>query len=161
GIEIGEGGCVFDVGANIGLFSMYVQERSGGARVYAFEPGRATCAALRANMEMYGLETKVYGIGISNKAGKRKFTYYPKMTASSGLYADEEEDRGVTRAFIKQQGVELEEYTEELLEGRFESESYECELRTVSEVMRENGEEELELLKIDVEKSELDVLKGI
>ncbi len=48
-----------------------------------------------------------------------------------------------------------------MLAGRFEAEHYECGLRTVSEVMREQGIERIDLLKVDVEKSELDVLRGV
>lgn len=36
-----------------------------------------------------------------------------------------------------------------------------CELRTVSEIIREQGVKQIDLLKVDVEKSELDVLLGI
>ncbi|HEU5130884.1 MAG TPA: amino acid adenylation domain-containing protein, partial [Pyrinomonadaceae bacterium] len=38
GIELPEGACVVDVGANIGLFTLFVLEHSRNARVYAFEP---------------------------------------------------------------------------------------------------------------------------
>src|SRR5262249_22590908 len=53
------------------------------------------------------------------------------------------------------------EVVDELLEARLESQEYTCQLRTVSEIIEENGLERIDLLKIDVEKAEHDVLKGI
>ena len=41
------------------------------------------------------------------------------------------------------------------------SEQITCQFKTISEVIRENGVERIDLLKIDVEKSEQDVLSGI
>ena len=38
GMRVREGGCVFDVGANIGLFSLFMKQNRRGVRVYAFEP---------------------------------------------------------------------------------------------------------------------------
>ena len=42
-----------------------------------------------------------------------------------------------------------------------ESEIYGCELRTLSDVIDEHGVERIDLLKIDAEKSELDILLGL
>jgi acyl carrier protein len=47
------------------------------------------------------------------------------------------------------------------MEERFKSEKHFCQLRTVSEIIRENNIERIDLLKIDVERSEYDVLCGI
>ena len=38
GIVLEKGACVFDVGANIGLFSLFVARECEAARIYAFEP---------------------------------------------------------------------------------------------------------------------------
>ena len=38
GVELGAGACVFDVGANIGMFTLFAAQESAGARIYAFEP---------------------------------------------------------------------------------------------------------------------------
>src|SRR6185503_20845786 len=37
-IKLDPGACVFDVGANIGLFSLFVGQVCKSARIYAFEP---------------------------------------------------------------------------------------------------------------------------
>jgi thioesterase domain-containing protein len=79
----------------------------------------------------------------------------------SGAYADAKEDEALARSALKNQDALLSRYADDLMEGRFESEQFECHLRTVSEIISENEIERIDLLKIDVEKSELDVLKGI
>jgi amino acid adenylation domain-containing protein/FkbM family methyltransferase len=160
GITILDGDCVFDIGANIGLFTLFVHQQCRNPRVFSFEPSPPTFAVLKTNVELHDLNVKPYQCAISNEARVADFTFYPKVSASSGLYANAEEDAGVTRAFIGNQG-ELGSYADELLEGRFNAVTYRCQLRTVSELMRENGVEQIDLLKVDVEKSELDVLEGI
>jgi amino acid adenylation domain-containing protein/non-ribosomal peptide synthase protein (TIGR01720 family)/FkbM family methyltransferase len=161
GVTLKDGDCVFDVGANIGMFSLFVHHVCRDARVFAFEPCPPTFAKLRANVELHGLPVNAFDCGLSDKAGSATVTFYPKMSSMSGLYADAAEDADITRAFLGNQSEGLSQYADELLEGRFEAERYECGLRTVSGVMREQGIERIDLLKVDVEKSELDVLLGI
>ncbi len=48
-----------------------------------------------------------------------------------------------------------------LTSGRLESKSYECRLLSVSDIIRENNIKKIDLLKIDAEKSELGIIKGI
>ncbi|HWS86559.1 MAG TPA: amino acid adenylation domain-containing protein [Pyrinomonadaceae bacterium] len=161
GVTLRDGDTVFDVGANIGLFTLFVHSRCRGARTYSFEPIPKTYAALRRNVELYGLEGKAYESGVSRESGRATFTFYPQVSASSGMYADAAEEERVTRAFMGNQGEELAAFADELMAGRFEAEQYECQLRTVSEVVAEEGVERIDLLKVDVEKAELDVLEGI
>jgi len=54
-----------------------------------------------------------------------------------------------------------EEEADESLEGRYRAENLTCELRTLSSVLREQGLDRVDLLKIDVERAELDVLLGL
>jgi len=56
---------------------------------------------------------------------------------------------------------ELMRHAEDFLEERFRSEIFDCRLRPLSEVIQEQGIERIDLLKVDVQKSELDVLSGI
>jgi FkbM family methyltransferase len=161
GISLMDGDCVFDVGANVGLFTLFVHEFCHNAQTFSFEPIPQTFAALRTNVNLYGLNAQVYECGLSNQSGEATFTFYPHVSASSGMYADVHEDEQVTRAFMTNQDERLAAYADELLEGRFESQTFSCRLKTLSEIIRENNVERIDLLKLDVEKSELDVLLGI
>ncbi|HVG07844.1 MAG TPA: amino acid adenylation domain-containing protein [Thermoanaerobaculia bacterium] len=161
GITLQDGACVFDVGSNIGLFTLFVHQQVRNPRVFAFEPIPAVFERLRANGELYGLDAKLFNFGLSDLSREAAFTFYPKWSGMSGLYADAAEDEAITRAFLRNQDSRLAEHADELLDGRFSGQTVVCRLRTLSEVIREQGVEWIDLLKIDVERSELDVLNGI
>jgi hypothetical protein len=57
--------------------------------------------------------------------------------------------------------AEVLRHEEELLDQRLTSETWTCPLRTVSEIVAEHGVDRIDLLKVDVEKSEPEVLAGI
>ena len=161
GIVVTDGDCVFDVGANIGLFTLFVQQRCPNAQVYAFEPIPPIFETLRNNVGLYGLNAHLFQYGLSSRTGEAEFTFYPHFSAMSGAYADAKEDEEVTGATLRNQGELLAQYADELLASQFLSETFTCQLCTLSEVIRENAIQHINLLKIDVEKSELDVLNGV
>ncbi|MGI9174868.1 MAG: amino acid adenylation domain-containing protein, partial [Rhodothermales bacterium] len=167
-ITLPRGACVFDVGANIGLFSLQVGQAVEDATVYAFEPIPATYDCLRLNAELYPADVRAFNCGLSSENGEAAFTYYPHVSLISGRYADAGEERDVLKAFLRNQQQEgaiatalSGEQLDELLEDRLAHEQVTCRLRTLSDVIREEGIEQIDLLKIDVEKSELDVLAGL
>src|SRR5207244_1651355 len=94
--------------------------------------------------------------------------FYPNSTSQSGRYADENDEREVLRSIIanvkaehSDAGEQADQDLEALVESRVSGEKIVCGLRTLSEIIREEGVERIDLLKIDVEKSEADVLAGI
>jgi len=105
---------------------------------------------------------------LSDHAGRADFTWYPRNSIMSGRYADSGEDAGLVKSWLRHR---LREESagpappEALLDGiaarALSGERHACELRTVSDVIAEYGVERIGLLKIDVEKSELDLLRGI
>jgi FkbM family methyltransferase len=170
GIELEEWSCVFDVGANIGIFMIFVGEHCPGARVYAFEPIEETHRCLSENAARYGGRVKTFPYGLSDREEEARFTYYPRFTMMSRRddYASEAEDKELVKQYLRNErrrGVagseELLANAEELLEGRFERRERACRLRRLSEVIKEEGVERIDLLKIDVERSEEAVLRGI
>ena len=166
GIRLERGACVFDVGANIGLFSLFVGHICEEARIYAFEPIPPVFKVLRANAQLYGLKARLYECGLSHKARRATFTYYPHLSLMSGMFADEQVAQAVIKNYeIKKQIGKRERLSEaaleEILHEHLESEAVECRLRTISEVIAEEGVEQIDLLKIDAESSELHVLQGI
>ena len=169
GITLHDGACVFDVGANIGFFTLFVQHIWQNVRVLAFEPIPAIFETLRLNTSLYGkpegADTKLFQCGLAETSGEVEFTFYPNSTSQSGRYGDEADEREVLRSIIgnvKPEGVgQSDQYLDALIESRVNGEKIACRLRTLSEVIRDEGIERIDLLKIDVEKSELDVLAGI
>ena len=178
GARLGKAGCVVDVGANIGMFALFASQWCPEGRVYALEPVEEVYEQLRKNAERYGgNRIQVYPYGLGEREEKKEFTYYRRNSMLSGVreYADEGEERELLRKFVEREraaaaaeggGVEegegvQEEEVEELLGRQLESEVRVCRVRRLSDVMREEGLERIDLLKIDVQRAELDVLRGI
>ncbi|MDJ0633674.1 MAG: FkbM family methyltransferase [Xenococcaceae cyanobacterium MO_188.B29] len=69
GIELQEGDLVFDVGANIGLFSLWAYQKcQKNVNIYAFEPIPAIFKVLQANAQRFDSEKiKVFPCGLSHQ----------------------------------------------------------------------------------------------
>lgn len=69
--QLRDGSTFFDIGANVGEFSIYAALRHPGLRVVAFEPEYANLHVLRDNLLANGLQNRVevYSIALGNRAG--------------------------------------------------------------------------------------------
>ena len=168
GIQLREGDVVLDAGANIGLFSLFAHDRWKGVSVYAFEPAPPLFELLQANTARYQVKGRCFNLGLSNRSGEARFTYYPASTGMSSFYADKGEETRVLRTILanqKRMGMEgmdlVAAHTDDLMEERFREIPYTCRLEGLSRVMRDLEIPEVGLLKVDVQKSELHVLEGI
>ncbi|HYN84384.1 MAG TPA: MupA/Atu3671 family FMN-dependent luciferase-like monooxygenase, partial [Pyrinomonadaceae bacterium] len=170
GITFGDGDCVFDVGANIGLFTLFVNQACKNPTVYAFEPIPPTFDLLRTNAQLYGLDVRLFELGLADKPDVAEFTFYPEASGLSGRTAYAADDVATTKTIVASWlerhgpagGAALpQDEFEETLREVMRSESYRCRLTTLSRVIREQGVERIDLLKVDVEGGELDVVNGI
>ncbi|MBD2777694.1 FkbM family methyltransferase [Iningainema tapete] len=179
GIELQKGDTVFDIGANIGLFSLYLyQLYHKNVSIYAFEPIPAIFEVLHRNAQRFDPETiKVFCCGLSQESKTLNFGYYPNAPVLSTAYP---EDSKEVRDRLKKTTLDnLKDLPsafrwiswlppflrslilDRILEKAFQQEQVTCQVKTVSEIIREHDIQRIDLLKVDVEKSELDVLLGI
>lgn len=171
GITLNDGDCVFDVGANRGTFTLYANHKAKNIKVYAFEPIPTTFEVLRTNVKLHNVDAKLFNCGVSDKPGAADFTFYPLMDGLSSRYADIERDKEITRTIIldwvkdnpDQGGQQLlsTDEVEQVLTDRFQSETFACPLVTLSDVIAQENIEQIDYLKVDCERSELDALTGI
>jgi FkbM family methyltransferase len=165
GITLATNACVFDVGANIGMFTLFIKQECPDARVYAFEPTPVLNRIIKLNTSRYGPSIQVYLNGISDREGEATFTYYPDYTIMSGFHANAAEDAGVLAAGIRSLlagGNANPRFIERRVREKLGKKSeIKCQLKTVSSIIREAKIDQIDLLKIDAEKSELAILKGI
>ncbi|MGB0521891.1 MAG: MupA/Atu3671 family FMN-dependent luciferase-like monooxygenase [Flammeovirgaceae bacterium] len=161
---------VFDVGANIGMFSLYCKTRFRSIQVHSFEPIPDTFEVLSANNDLYNLDLMLYPLALSDREDEVSFTYYPKISGLSGITSargkDKAETQLILRDFLSTNKSNLTEQAtdstwESNLDEYFEAKHYQCQTRTLSEVIQTSEVEQIDLLKIDVEGSELAVLQGI
>lgn len=160
GITVGDGDTVIDVGANIGLFSLFVKGVAPGATVFAFEPAPETFGLLQANIAAHGLDVSAEACALSAADGEAAFFHYPGMSVNSGLHADPEADLETTRRMILTRAGDSAELAAEL-SAQFAVERFRCRTRRLSSFIDEAGLSRIDLLKIDVEKAEAEVLAGI
>lgn len=166
GITIPDGGCVFDVGANLGMFSIYASLKAKNVKIYSFEPVPQIFELLACNASLFQKNIKLFEFGFSNKAEKVSFTYYPKATILSGRYASVGGESETLKRYLKNNSQATlnetkEDEINELLGEVLQQQQVEVELKTISQFINENNIKQIDLLKIDVEKSERAVLDGI
>jgi len=160
GIELRDGDCVFDVGANIGLATVFFHRERRNIRIFAFEPSPAACECLKANIELHEADARVFECGLSREPGVAEFTFYPGNSVMSGFHANLETDSGTTKKFMVNRGVPPQQ-ADRFLPFLFKKETFLCRLRTLSEIVDEERVERIGLLKVEGEKSEREVLSGI
>ncbi len=159
GVEVGDGDVVIDAGANVGVAAAFFALACGAGQVHCFEPVPAVFAILEENAA-HVPGCVAHNVGLSSSPGPAELTYYPGAAAMSGLHADPREDRDLVHRVLVNRGATSAEASSRL-EGSFEPQVVRCELTTLSEAIRTLGITRVDLLKVDVEKAELEVLAGL
>jgi FkbM family methyltransferase len=178
GIRLKPGDVVFDVGANVGMFAVYLNYLlQGDAKIYSFEPIPAIFHALQKNAQKFnptGIQTFCYGL--AEQATTVEFDYYPEATVLSNAYAGQGEGVDLARDIMVRNPQHApypgrvlqwlpykwrEWVFETFVTHYFKAERVACQLRRLSEVIEEYQIQQIDLLKVDVEKSELSVLLGL
>ncbi len=164
GIALRDGDCVFDVGANIGMASIFFCRERRDVRLFAFEPSPAAYECLKANIELHGelhgSDTRIFQCGLSREPGAAEFTFYPNNSVMSGFHAIWNKiGRPPRRSWSTPA-------SRRAMPSCFSAPSsrkrrFPCRLRTLSEIVDEQRVAQIDLLKVDVEKSEREVLAGI
>jgi len=168
GVRLEDGDTVVDIGANIGLFSLFVMSRCANPTIYAFEPAPVVFDLLKRNCAAYGPNAQAMNLGVSDQPKTATFTFYEGSSVFSGFRPDETEDRAAVQAVVRNvlhgesiADDSVEGYVSELTADRLRPSTHECQLTSVSEIIRANRIDKIGLLKIDAEKSEWDIINGI
>jgi FkbM family methyltransferase len=168
GLALDDGDCVFDVGGNIGTTTLFMHGLGHRVTSFTFEPAPRLFEILRVNASRYAPRARLFNFGLADRAGEAEFTFYPNSPGMSTFHPRLEEERETLLAIMAnqlEQGVEgmtgVMAHAADLLEERFRAETFRCALRPLSQVIYEHQVRRIDLLKVDVQKSELQVLEGI
>ena len=174
GIEVKDNDVIFDVGANIGLFSLYMAQKAQNLMIFAFEPVSTIYKVLEANLKNAPVKIKSYKIGLADHSETTKIHYYPRVSADSAIVPFDF-DLKVSQ-FVKNyresivEMMPIAKYVPKFLrkyvvkaglKRMYKSEMLDCTLRPLSDIISENGIIQIDLLKIDAENYEWEVLQGI
>ena len=168
GILIPQDGVVIDAGANIGLFTRLVLDRSANASVIAIEPSPLLARALSRNTDHARGRVEVIEAGLGSTDGTAEFTYYPALTGMSSFFPDGKVDRALLAGLLanaRSSDAAVEEglaaVEDSYLEGRLRSRRMQRPVRRLSGILASRGVGCVDLLKIDVQHGETAVLDGI
>ncbi|MFC6879073.1 MULTISPECIES: non-ribosomal peptide synthetase [Actinomadura] len=154
GIDPSPGGVVVDAGAHVGVFALLAAR--SGATVHAFEPIPPLFELLRRNLAVHGVDARAHPCALGAEDGEATLTHYPHLTIMSGRHTDPGADREVLRAYLGDVPD-----LDRLLDRSLEERRFVRPVRALSSVLRESGVRRVDLLKIDVERSEEEVVAGV
>ncbi|GIG63521.1 hypothetical protein Lfu02_78930 [Longispora fulva] len=170
GVRLGDGAVVVDVGANIGLFSLWAHHQAADVRLVAVEPNPDALAYLRTNLEAHGIDAEVVPVAITDHIGTAELTSFPELTYLSGLGSG----RGEAAAELVQShyrhtvvagGAEVTEDERSSLlrdaERRLGSQTHVVPTTDLSNLFEQFHLTRVDLLKINTEGAELSVLRGL
>jgi len=168
GLTIRPGMTVFDVGANIGLFSAFAALEAPGVKLYSFEPVPPLFEILKYNISDICEDAELFNIGVSDSEGTSTITYYPNSPGMSSFVPSRREEQAVLEAILQNSFAEGDEAAGDVLqdkgdymESRFQTEVYSCKLTPLSNIFKQHNIKTVDFLKVDVQKLEMQVLKGV
>lgn len=163
GVSIHDNDCIFDVGANIGLFTLQAVGQAENLRLFSFEPVPEVFDLLELNCKIHAPDARCLSVALGDHLAESSFTYYPNASVLSGLDANEVDDKALMRRFLKDrfQGQASDAMVEELIDSRLDVKEINCQVETISSLISRFDLNCIDLLKIDVEKAELSVLEGV
>jgi 31-O-methyltransferase len=159
GIEVRPGDVVLDVGANVGVAAVFFAAECHAGLVHSFEPISPLYQLLCENTAHY-TACVAHNFGVADTSRRDVITYYPDAAAMSSLYASPLEDAALVKKCLRNNGVSEEEAARAVA-GKYHFVELDCDFLTLSECAHNLALDQVDLLKIDVEKAELDVLRGI
>jgi 31-O-methyltransferase len=181
GVSISPGDVVLDIGANIGVFTLYAAKQ--GAQVYAYEPMPATYGVLQQNVKAHGLGRLVHtrNVGLSDRMEERMMFHYLNVSvcdawaAQDKLFgylaenwetaleiledADPDQYNAIRRLESQsQQQAATHEWIKRLSTSVVQ---IRCKFDTLSRVISQENIKSIDLLKLDAELADWEILRGV
>ncbi|ASO20654.1 FkbM family methyltransferase [Actinoalloteichus hoggarensis] len=159
---LGAGDVILDVGGHIGLSALLFAQQAPGSRIYAFEPAPRVFDCLHRTMAASVPGGVALRTAVGAEDTRAELTFYPQMSMMSTLHVNRADDELNSGLMLDRFGI-TGPVREQFFQSRFEDEAerHDVEVTSLSTFLRRHELTEVALLKIDVERAELDVLRGI
>ena len=132
---------IFDVGANVGIYSLVAKSINPKSKVYSFEPSINTIHKLQKNNSINKYDININQLAVSNLEGKLTFYDVP-----------DEHQTSASLSFDKLKNLSW--YKGEIKE-------YEVDVISIKKFIEKNDIKKIDLIKIDVEMHEPEIIEGI
>ena len=175
GIDLPPDGTYFDVGANIGLFSLFLLGNCPRATIFAYEPMADAFTALQKNIAAFAPTAQAIPIALGASPGVAEFDYFPGITALSTsnspvgsrlaggirkLLFSDQAGEDVSAIFDRTGATDRRE-DNEFVDRLFRVQKVSARVDTLSNEISIRGVTRIDLLKVDTEGAERAVLAGI
>ncbi len=174
GIEIRQGDVVFDVGANIGLFTIFAAAQAPDVEIHAFEPVLPIFEALEVNVAPLGSRVHVHNIGLGEASGDVAFQFYPRVCADSTATPFEFDAKVARYAETYDQSIAKDmpiarivpkawrpRVVRSFLKRIYTGQMITCHIKPLSDIIAEQHVTRIDLLKVDAENAERQVVAGM
>jgi len=143
---------VVDVGANVGMFGIFIKLAYPDAELLAFEPVPETADISRQNIELHGLvNAAVHEIAIASRPEVQSpFTFYPALPGNSTRYPAEKAPAIAALGRV---------FSPRIAERLYKSRDITVPVERLSAFL--SADRPVDLLKVSVGGDELEVLLGI
>lgn len=156
------GDTVLDVGAHIGLTTLLINDSVPDLQMIACEPAPPTFSCLQQNFNTHLPSGTAVNAAVGSATGTTTLTFYPHSDVMSTTRIDEADDRRNMQAALANHGVHDPVKREFFIHrAHSEAEEFTVDVVTLSQIFAEHDVTDVGLLKIDVERAELEVLRGL
>jgi len=181
GVSILPGDIVFDVGANIGVFTLFAAKQ--GAQIYAYEPIPPTFEVLQHNIHLHGFDNiaQARNIGLSNRTEERLMFHYPEWSVCDSwivqddwielmtenwentldLFQIADPDRYKAIRSLESKSLQQDAIRKIIERAAASQVRIECKFDTLSGVIAQENIQSIGLLKLDAEFADWEILNGV
>jgi amino acid adenylation domain-containing protein/FkbM family methyltransferase len=169
GIGVRANGVVVDVGANIGLFTLWAAHRAPGLKVFAVEPNPDVLPYLSANLQLYEIDAEIIPLAVSETVGSAQLTSFRGLTYLSGLGNRNETASSLLKSYYRAERVgarrdlspndigALLQHAEERLVPTIHT----VETVDLATLLDRHGVGQIDLLKLNIEGSEFAAIRRL
>ncbi|MFM8859646.1 MAG: FkbM family methyltransferase, partial [Methylocystis sp.] len=148
GLSILDGDCVFDIGANIGIFSLFAFSSAKDVKLFCFEPVPEVFSILKSNVFLHGLNAELYNYAIGSGSSIIEMNYYPDATMLSGSTSENEVRNSVKSFLHNDDNQSLSETSfQEIAEIKLKPKIIKVNVVTISYIIYKNNINRIDLLK--------------